>query len=469
MKRITALVIIFSLILAQIVQAAPGAAAPKGLSDIKGHWAEKNIQTLFTKGIITGNSVGKYEPEKPITKAEFTALLVRAMGLQPTTETNSFFDRGYAGYWGKPYIEAAVANGIIIPAEVGTEFYGDMPLKRIDMAMMMARALKLQPSESQESPYIDIPTPNGYLTKLYEEYLMRGYTLEGKVIFKQLNPTTKAEAATVTSRILEYKANPTKFKEAEKQAAEQQKINAGFATNQEFEDFVSSPEAEQYISTDFFKAENNTILFKTNRFSFGDYGDNYKVSDKNFVRINEITYGLMKELAASARKNGHYVKAFYRQSDEWICISYHESKLSGTSSGGHPMFTIVLRVNPTVEVWDTKANKKPTFMFWSIGLLYPNLSELYEKGFTVEQARAAKFQTKEMTDLVNRLFKVSYGSTDGQKIYEHAIKEYELIRLSFSDNDMKNNYTNSKNIYINDIEISNSSTTGMVIFTTNMK
>lgn len=205
LMRLFAMFIIGGLIFGQTVYAAP----PKALSDIKGHWAESNIQALFAKGIITGNDKGKYEPNKAITRAEFTALLVRAMGLK-TAEGNSFFDLNYSKFWAKPYIETAVANGIIIPSEVGTEFNGNVPLKRLDMAVMMARALKVEQSTG-ENPFYDVQESNGYLTKLYEEYLMRGYNEGGKTLFKQNSQTVKAEAATVVARILEYKVNPTAY------------------------------------------------------------------------------------------------------------------------------------------------------------------------------------------------------------------------------------------------------------------
>lgn len=205
--KITVLALLISLMVGQAIYAVP----PKTLTDIKGNWAEADILALHSKGIITGNGNGKYEPNKSITRSEFTALIVRAMGLQLKKDGSSFADVNYSKYWAKPYIETAVAKGIIIPTEIGENFFGDVPLKRLDMAVMMARALGLQPSDSQANPYIDMQEPNGYVTKLYEDYLMRGYAESGKLLFKQNSQTNKAEAATVVSRILQYKTNPQKY------------------------------------------------------------------------------------------------------------------------------------------------------------------------------------------------------------------------------------------------------------------
>lgn len=241
LKQTLITLIILCLVLGQAVYAAP----PKSLSDIKGNWAEADIQALFKKGIITGNDKGKYEPNKSITRAEFTALLVRAMGLPLVKEGNSFYDVDYAKFWGKPYIETAVAKGIIIPSEIGTEFFGNVPLKRIDMAVMMARALGVQPSESQASPYVDIETPNGYVTKLYEEYLMRGYTENGKLIFKQNNQTNKAEAATVVSRLLQYKVDPRAYVE---KVGREDRLKEWTPTEEDFESKLAEELKKQEAS-----------------------------------------------------------------------------------------------------------------------------------------------------------------------------------------------------------------------------
>lgn len=215
----------------QAVHAAP----PKSLSDIKGHWAEADIQKLFGKGIITGNSNGKYEPEKSITRAEFTALLVRAMGLKLVSEGSSFADVNYSKYWARTYIETAVTKGIIIPSEIGENFFGDVPLNRIDMAVMMARALGVQPSDSQGQPFADLETPNGYINKLHEEYLIKGTTAGDKLLFKPNSQSSKADAATVVSRLVQYKADPKgyvakeKAEKAKAQLTEERKRKAAAA------------------------------------------------------------------------------------------------------------------------------------------------------------------------------------------------------------------------------------------------
>lgn len=42
--------------------------------DIKGHYAEKDIEDLFTMGIINGKDETHYEPNAPVTRGEVAVI-----------------------------------------------------------------------------------------------------------------------------------------------------------------------------------------------------------------------------------------------------------------------------------------------------------------------------------------------------------------------------------------------------------
>ena len=272
------------------------AAVPKTLSDIKGNWAETDIQKLFVKGIIAGNEKGFYEPSKSISRAEFTTLLVKTMGLK-LVDGNSFTDINYNQYWARPYIETAVANNIIIVHEIGEVYFGDVPLKRSEMAMMMTRALKLNPSINQSNPFFDMTEPNGFITRLYEEYLLRGITENDKVLFKGSSLSTKAECATVISRILDYKANPATFIA---NVAAEERLKLGTQTNEDIavirkEEIEKQSESKTYIIEPILTVEYNTDPYYPEYFSIyfenkRDYSDEceYKFECINYPQLNTI-------------------------------------------------------------------------------------------------------------------------------------------------------------------------------------
>ena len=49
----------------------------KEFTDIKGHWAEKLINLMAKKGIANGYPDGTFQPNKPVTRAEVTAMFAR--------------------------------------------------------------------------------------------------------------------------------------------------------------------------------------------------------------------------------------------------------------------------------------------------------------------------------------------------------------------------------------------------------
>ena len=52
------------------------------LTDISGHWAEASIQEAMNRGFINGYPDSTFKPNQPITRAEFTVMLVSALHLE---------------------------------------------------------------------------------------------------------------------------------------------------------------------------------------------------------------------------------------------------------------------------------------------------------------------------------------------------------------------------------------------------
>lgn len=65
---------------------APGPGAkPAAFSDIAGHPAENEITALAEKGILKGYPDGTYRPDRQVTRAEFTVMVARTLGLTEKT------------------------------------------------------------------------------------------------------------------------------------------------------------------------------------------------------------------------------------------------------------------------------------------------------------------------------------------------------------------------------------------------
>ena len=119
----------------------PGVSAPgTTFTDVKNHANKTAIEALASRGIINGMSKDTFAPNQTMTRAEFAAIVTRALGL-PAKDTKAFTDvpssKWYAGYIG-----AANSSGIVNGVGSG-KFNPDGTITRQEAAVMVARAAKL--------------------------------------------------------------------------------------------------------------------------------------------------------------------------------------------------------------------------------------------------------------------------------------------------------------------------------------
>ncbi|WP_282940703.1 S-layer homology domain-containing protein [Paenibacillus sp. RC67] len=111
----------------------------KSFADSKGHWAQSYIDLLANKLVIDGVTDTSFEPERNITRAEFAALVVRALGLDQNTGASSFTDVSSTD-WFSSVVATAVKAKIIDGYEDNT-FRPNQPINREELAAMVVRAL----------------------------------------------------------------------------------------------------------------------------------------------------------------------------------------------------------------------------------------------------------------------------------------------------------------------------------------
>lgn len=122
--------------------------AAKRPVDIEGHYAQREIELLWVRGIFELKD-GKFQPGTAITAAEAARWLVTARGFQPYLAYD--FGRGFAGNaqlaaklssaTEAPYFGAALQNGIILPADFASDAAPNSPVSRELFALWAARAM----------------------------------------------------------------------------------------------------------------------------------------------------------------------------------------------------------------------------------------------------------------------------------------------------------------------------------------
>ncbi|WP_373541087.1 S-layer homology domain-containing protein [Chamaesiphon sp.] len=113
-------------------------------SDIAGNWAEPFIRALVAQDIIKGYPDGTFQPDRPITRAEFAALLNKAFALQPIRAARTFKDVP-TNYWAAAVIQTASQAGFIAGYPDGT-FAPSQNISRIQSLVALVNGSKLTPT-----------------------------------------------------------------------------------------------------------------------------------------------------------------------------------------------------------------------------------------------------------------------------------------------------------------------------------
>lgn len=93
--------------------AAPLIASAAFFQDTQSNWAQNSIQTLSNQGVITGYPDGSFRPQGLVTRAEYSAMLVKALGLNPAPGASQTFSDVPRTNWAFPAIETVRASGLV--------------------------------------------------------------------------------------------------------------------------------------------------------------------------------------------------------------------------------------------------------------------------------------------------------------------------------------------------------------------
>ncbi|WP_053373857.1 S-layer homology domain-containing protein [Paenibacillus sp. FJAT-27812] len=105
-----------------------------------GYWGEKSIGEAASKLFLLGKGKGRFEPDSPITRAEYPTILLRVAGLMNKTADEGFTDVK-ANAWYKQSVSIAAKLGIVNGLADGS-FAPAATLNRMEAMAMVGRLLK---------------------------------------------------------------------------------------------------------------------------------------------------------------------------------------------------------------------------------------------------------------------------------------------------------------------------------------
>lgn len=170
----------------------------KSFTDVpSNHWAARTLEVLAAKHIINGTSDTHFTPNGPTTRAEFTSLLVRALGLTNAASSVPFEDV-QAGQWYADEVAIAYEAGLITGVSE-TTFDPNAKITREQMAVLLVRAYEYKNSLITETVSADFKDGSSISSWAVEEVnkaiaagLLQG---KGNGIFDPASDANRAETA----------------------------------------------------------------------------------------------------------------------------------------------------------------------------------------------------------------------------------------------------------------------------------
>lgn len=173
--------------------ALTAATAGAAFSDISSGSLQQTASVLGSLGIMQGTGNNRFEPNRPLTRAEFCKLAVTAMGIDDASPYASYtiFPDVRASHWAARYVNAALCHpdfkdNYIIRGYADGTFGPDRQLTYGEVCTMLLRMLGYK--ESDIGPF----WPADYIAQANALGLTRGISIKDAK-----TPVTRADAATM--------------------------------------------------------------------------------------------------------------------------------------------------------------------------------------------------------------------------------------------------------------------------------
>jgi uncharacterized lipoprotein YddW (UPF0748 family) len=120
------------------------------LSDLQNHWAKDCIQQLSQREIITGYGDRTFRPDRPVTRAEFAAIVNKAFPNAPVVRSNVSFTDVPSSFWANAAIARAYQTNFL--SGYGNRiFQPNQNIPRVQALVALASGLNYTPAQPVEA------------------------------------------------------------------------------------------------------------------------------------------------------------------------------------------------------------------------------------------------------------------------------------------------------------------------------
>ena len=183
---------------------------PVEFDDMASHWAKDTVNNMGSRMIIAGTGEGRFSPDRDITRAEFAAIIVRALGLGAQSGPSAFTDVKETD-WYNGAIRTAVEYGLLSGYADGT-FGPNDRITREQAMVILARAMAVTglkdglpdgPADEVLGAFADADRASAWAASGIADSVRAGIVQgrDGNLLAPQ-DFITRAEAAALIERLL---------------------------------------------------------------------------------------------------------------------------------------------------------------------------------------------------------------------------------------------------------------------------
>lgn len=219
--------IITAAVLAAAVSVTPVMAA--GFTDTRGHWAESIINELADRGIVSGVSADKFNPDGTVTRAEFYRMVFGAAGIAPIPYREGECLNIKKSAWYANTVQSALDRGLIPEAMIddysvevvtdengskavyGGTYDAEKPITREEMAYAAQAAYQYSLGEDgleqlslpMDLDFSDTPLISAWAMNAVKHAYVNGLVAGmGDGTFGPHNTATRAQAAAIIKNMI---------------------------------------------------------------------------------------------------------------------------------------------------------------------------------------------------------------------------------------------------------------------------
>ncbi|BAY35870.1 hypothetical protein NIES2111_01870 [Nostoc sp. NIES-2111] len=168
-------------------------------TDLSGHWAEPFIRGLASMGITNGFADGSYQPNKPMTRAQYAAMVAVAFNPPAKRPATDFVDVP-KDFWAYRALQIAASGGFVSGFSDRT-FRPDQNVQRLQVIVSLVNGLALSTVDTNNVlPYTDNNNIPEYARKAVVTATQQRIVVNSPEP-KQLAPTKEATRAEVAAMV----------------------------------------------------------------------------------------------------------------------------------------------------------------------------------------------------------------------------------------------------------------------------